>query len=426
MMDSTSREPLDPQQAPHSEDIGWVDIPRVPQPDEDGSQVAQLEGQLKERWERLIEEDEKLRQASVAHDEWEPSAESEASLDNTRREIAGGFVEIASLAREFEHESDKLSQWRGELGDEQREIRQLRQEAASVAVALSEEAGHPVSPKEHQEVHRKVIERQEEIDLRDAELGMRIGQYNRQYATFVDSVHIKIETIEQLLRQLQQWLEQRREHNQLVESWNYELAILQTDSNRLLHDRSQLIEDTDHYLGPIHLSSEIAAALGHQLTQRLWQVKDRHEAGAMFEILCADLFKVMGLDVEHIGGSDDNGVDILAKQRTQTDGIYRTVIQCKLEGSKDGVAPNEIAKFAGRLAQHKPYNQAIVVTAGRFHEEAIQIAHDNTIELWHRDWLLTKLLEFRVGFEVTSSLAGRRARITQRYWNDIKTRISAV
>ena len=426
MTDTTSSEPLDVQQVTRSKDAGWVDIPRVPQLDEDGPQVAQLEGQLKERWERLLKEQERWRQESAAHDEWEPSIESEASLDSTRRDLAERFVEIAPLAHEFKGENDKLTQWRDELGDEQRQLQQLRQEVKSATVALSEDVGHPISPKERREVHQKVIEQQVEVDLRDAQLSVRIDQYNRRYMIFVDSVYARIGNIEQLLRELQQWLDQRREHNQQIESWNNELEVLRTDSNRIAHDRSQLIKDTDHYLGSIHLSPKTTAALGHQLSRRLWQSKDRHEVGLMFEILCADLFRAMGLDVEHVGGPDDNGVDILAEQRTQTGGTYRTVVQCKIGGNKDGVAPNEIAKFAGRLAQHKPYNQAIMVTAGRFHKEAVQIADGNDVELWDRDWLLAKLLEFQVGFEVTSSLAGRKVRIAQRYWEDIETRISAV
>lgn len=102
--------------------------------------------------------------------------------------------------------------------------------------------------------------------------------------------------------------------------------------------------------------------------------------GPQFEAFCGELLKQNGFrDVQVMGGSGDQGVDIIAKK----EGL-RYAIQCKRYSSKLGNTPVQEV-FAGRI--HYGCDIAAVMTNNYFTAGAAELARSTGVFLWDRDWI---------------------------------------
>jgi restriction system protein len=92
-----------------------------------------------------------------------------------------------------------------------------------------------------------------------------------------------------------------------------------------------------------------------------------------FERIVAIIFEGLGYKTKVVGGSGDEGIDIIAHK----DG-KRFFIQCK---RKDRVPPKEVREFAGSIRDLKENEKGFLVTTGGFTEEGKVFAKDNPIEI---------------------------------------------
>lgn len=107
-------------------------------------------------------------------------------------------------------------------------------------------------------------------------------------------------------------------------------------------------------------------------------------SGSEFEQFCADILRKNGFyDVRVMGGSGDQGVDIVARK-----GKSRYAIQCKCYSNKLGNTPVQEV-FAGRI--HYGCDVAAVMTNNYFTPGAIELARSTGVFLWDRDWVNSHL-----------------------------------
>ncbi len=108
-------------------------------------------------------------------------------------------------------------------------------------------------------------------------------------------------------------------------------------------------------------------------------------SGSEFEQFCADVLRKNGFhNVELMGGSGDQGVDIVATKKK-----LRYAIQCKCYSNNLGNTPVQEV-FAGRV--HYGCNVAAVMTNSYFTAGAIELASSTGVLLWDRDWVNDHLL----------------------------------
>jgi restriction system protein len=93
-----------------------------------------------------------------------------------------------------------------------------------------------------------------------------------------------------------------------------------------------------------------------------------------FENYIGDLFNKLGYKTRVIGGSYDEGIDVIAEK----DGI-KHYIQCKHYNHKVGV--KEVREFCGALSDKLSNDKAFFITTNFFTEEAERFAGDKPIEL---------------------------------------------
>lgn len=93
-------------------------------------------------------------------------------------------------------------------------------------------------------------------------------------------------------------------------------------------------------------------------------------SGSEFEATMAELFTALGYrDVEHIGGSGDLGVDLIATDAAGT----TVVIQCKRYGRGNKVGSPAVQSLMGTVV-NRGANRGIFVTTSVFTAPAIQLA----------------------------------------------------
>jgi restriction system protein len=98
-------------------------------------------------------------------------------------------------------------------------------------------------------------------------------------------------------------------------------------------------------------------------------------SGESFEEFVAELFEMLDFEVERVGGSGDQGVDLRLRRR---DGLL-AVAQCKYH--KQGlVGSPELQKFLGTI-HHTRSQKGFFVTTSTFTLSAEKFAADNPIEL---------------------------------------------
>jgi len=93
-----------------------------------------------------------------------------------------------------------------------------------------------------------------------------------------------------------------------------------------------------------------------------------------FENYIGDLFTKLGYKTRVIGGSYDEGIDVIAEKN----GI-KHYIQCKKYSNRVGV--KEVREFYGALADKLTHDKAFFITTNDFSEEAERFAADKPIEL---------------------------------------------
>ncbi len=107
--------------------------------------------------------------------------------------------------------------------------------------------------------------------------------------------------------------------------------------------------------------------------QRRLQTLDRLSAEA-FEEFVAELFEAEGFDVERVGGTDDQGVDL----RLNREAVH-AIVQCK-HHKKSLVGSPDLQRFLGALQQSRAVRGYFVTTTG-FTLSAERFCLDHPIEL---------------------------------------------
>jgi restriction system protein len=94
-----------------------------------------------------------------------------------------------------------------------------------------------------------------------------------------------------------------------------------------------------------------------------------------FEEFVAELFEVMGHAVETVGGSGDEGADLLLER----DGL-RAVVQCKYHRGEGVIGSPQLQKFLGTI-HHRHCHKGFFVTTRTFSLAAERFAASQPIEL---------------------------------------------
>lgn len=94
-----------------------------------------------------------------------------------------------------------------------------------------------------------------------------------------------------------------------------------------------------------------------------------------FEDYIADLFRKLGFKAQAVGGSYDEGVDVVAEK----DGI-KHYIQCK-KFITSTVRVHDVRDFYGAIADHLATGKGYFITTNKFTLEAEKFAEDKPIEL---------------------------------------------
>ena len=121
-----------------------------------------------------------------------------------------------------------------------------------------------------------------------------------------------------------------------------------------------------------------------------------HLSGPDFERLVIHILESDGWTVEHIGGSGDRGVDILAKDLS--------AVQWGIQAKRHKAAPPYSALqevFTG--ARLHGAQRAAVVSNNDFSRQSVRDAQSLNVELWGRNWLIEGLLRLAARGLVTPS-----------------------
>ncbi|MBP5654301.1 MAG: restriction endonuclease [Clostridiales bacterium] len=110
--------------------------------------------------------------------------------------------------------------------------------------------------------------------------------------------------------------------------------------------------------------------------------------GRDFELWCADFLKHNGFSrVEVTSESRDNGVDILCRKDGQT-----YAVQCKRMESS---VPNKAVQEVYTGMEMYGCDRAAVITNNHFSPAACDTAEKTGVELWDRDWILSRISKDR-------------------------------
>lgn len=127
--------------------------------------------------------------------------------------------------------------------------------------------------------------------------------------------------------------------------------------------------------------------------------KLRQLDGGKFETFLERLFTTMGYDVTVTGGSDDEGVDLVAELLAAGVGSQRVGIQAKCKGGSRKIGPNTVRLLRDALATYACNAGAVVATVG-FDDKAIAVAGEPgkpPIDLIDNDRLTELAIQFKVG-----------------------------
>ena len=133
--------------------------------------------------------------------------------------------------------------------------------------------------------------------------------------------------------------------------------------------------------------------------QAVYRLLTSKNNGDNFEQMVADLLIKMGyLNVDVIGGRDDQGVDILCEKR---DGVTRTriAVQCKCKDLKNKVGPKDVSTLRDNLSTYQ-CQHGILITTSQLNEDARAKAKEAGKEPIHfieHDEILDLFAEYGIG-----------------------------
>lgn len=107
------------------------------------------------------------------------------------------------------------------------------------------------------------------------------------------------------------------------------------------------------------------------------------------EVLVAQIYEKQGYRVHHLGGSHDQGIDILA-ERSTAGALERVVVQCKHQQAN--VGRPTLQQLWGVVSSDQSYTRGDLVTSSGFSTEASVFAQGKRLTLIARP-LLTRLAE---------------------------------
>lgn len=176
----------------------------------------------------------------------------------------------------------------------------------------------------------------------------------------------------------------RRHQNQLTRG---ERARLDNTIRNTLYKMERYLErlDTVARIAPEadYLAAREAFVDGQERAERLRRQGKRADAKLAqlatltpegFEEFVGEVFESLGYEVEHVGGTGDQGADL----RLVRDGL-RAVVQCKYH-SRGVVGSPELQKFLGTIHHYKAH-KGYFVTTRTFSIAAERFAADHPIEL---------------------------------------------
>lgn len=140
-------------------------------------------------------------------------------------------------------------------------------------------------------------------------------------------------------------------------------------------ERTRLGAELERVRGQVAESKERAEKLRQQARRaelKLSQLGSLTPEG--FEEFVAEVFEALGHEVEHVGGTDDRGIDLKVVRAG-----LRAIVQCKYH-KKGVIGSPELQKFLGAVhgsGSHKGY----FVTTSTFSLAAERFAADHPIEL---------------------------------------------
>ena len=120
--------------------------------------------------------------------------------------------------------------------------------------------------------------------------------------------------------------------------------------------------------------------------------------GADFEAFVEVLFTEMGYDVAVVGGSGDDGIDLVAELSTGI-GAQRIGIQAKCHGANRSIGPNTVRLLRDALSERQCNAGAVVATC-RMDPQAVVVVQEKgktPVELVDHDRLIDLALEYKVG-----------------------------
>lgn len=111
-------------------------------------------------------------------------------------------------------------------------------------------------------------------------------------------------------------------------------------------------------------------------------------SGQEFEGLIGQLLRERGFDVELVGGSGDQGIDIVARNETET-----VVVQCKCYSIHISIPPQTLRDFLGATHPYQPC-RALFVTTSHLTRKAEEFAETTGIEVYSGRDTVRWLAEF--------------------------------
>jgi restriction system protein len=140
-------------------------------------------------------------------------------------------------------------------------------------------------------------------------------------------------------------------------------------------DGKAAVRDLEAIRVAIREGRENAERLRHQARRADLKIK---QLAALtpegFEEFVAELFEAMGYDVEHVGGSGDEGADLRVRRRG-----LAAIVQCKYY-SRGVVGSPELQKFLGTI-HHTGSHKGFFVTTRTFSLAAEKFVAEHPIEL---------------------------------------------
>lgn len=200
----------------------------------------------------------------------------------------------------------------------------------------------------------------------------------------------KIEQMKMQKNSLEETIDSMTAYKQKLSQQVNEINKVYQDLSYLKNEKSELLTEIDELKQKAEQLKTKTSS--HQYIEFLnFQVKNKLKEidgfdGYQFENLTCKLLTKLGFkDVKSTKGSNDYGVDVLAKNGETTYGF-----QCKLYSSPVGI--KAVQEVSSGVEYYK-CKKAIVISNSYFTPHAISASKELNVDLWNRDKLLDLLTE---------------------------------